>query len=79
VDRGPYRWVRHPNYVAVVAEGIAVPLLHTAWLTAAAFTALNAALLVVRIRCEERALAAHMGYAERLGARPRFVPRLPGG
>ncbi|HEY3450650.1 MAG TPA: isoprenylcysteine carboxylmethyltransferase family protein [Myxococcales bacterium] len=79
VERGPYRWVRHPNYVAVVVEGIAVPLLHTAWITALAFTVLNAALLVVRIRCEERALATHMGYAERFGERPRFLPRLLGG
>ncbi|GAB2927824.1 isoprenylcysteine carboxyl methyltransferase family protein [Nonomuraea fastidiosa] len=57
VDRGPYRWFRHPNYVAVVAEGIALPLVHTAWVTAVAFTAVNAALLAVRIRVEERALA----------------------
>ncbi|MFC5835627.1 isoprenylcysteine carboxyl methyltransferase family protein [Nonomuraea insulae] len=57
VSRGPYRWLRHPNYVAVVAEGIALPLVHTAWLTAAAFTVANAVLLTVRIRVEERALA----------------------
>lgn len=57
VTGGPYRWLRHPNYVAVVVEGIALPLVHTAWLTAAIFTALNAALLTVRIRCENAALA----------------------
>lgn len=57
VDGGPYRWLRHPNYVAVVAEGLALPLVHGAWVTAAAFTALNAALLVIRIRCEDAALA----------------------
>ncbi|MCP3822741.1 isoprenylcysteine carboxyl methyltransferase family protein [Streptomyces sp. A3M-1-3] len=57
VAGGPYRWVRHPNYVAVVAEGLALPLVHGAWVTAAVFTALNAALMVVRIRCEEAALA----------------------
>lgn len=58
VDRGPYRvrWLRHPNYVAVVAEGIALPLVHTAWTTATAFTALNAWLLAVRIRTENAAL-----------------------
>ena len=56
VARGPYRLLRHPNYVAVVVEGIALPLVHTAWLTAVAFTALNVPLLAVRIRCEERAL-----------------------
>ena len=79
VDRGPYRLVRHPNYVAVVVEGLALPLVYGAWITALVFTVLNAALLVVRIRCEEDALAAHMGYAERLGGRPRFLPRLLGG
>jgi methyltransferase len=56
VTRGPYRFLRHPNYVAVAVEGIALPLVHTAWLTATVFTALNAWLLTVRIRCEERAL-----------------------
>ncbi|MFF0386380.1 isoprenylcysteine carboxyl methyltransferase family protein [Streptomyces sp. NPDC004286] len=57
VARGPYRLLRHPNYVAVVAEGLALPLVHTAWVTAAAFTVLNAAVLTVRIRCENQALA----------------------
>lgn len=57
ITSGPYRYLRHPNYVAVVAEGIALPLVHTAWLTALAFTLLNATLLTVRIRCENAALA----------------------
>ncbi|MFC4111993.1 isoprenylcysteine carboxyl methyltransferase family protein [Nonomuraea zeae] len=57
VDGGPYRWLRHPNYVAVVAEGLALPLVHTAWLTALAFTLANALLLTVRIRVENAALA----------------------
>lgn len=58
VASGPYRWLRHPNYLAVVSEGIALPLVHGAWLTAATFTALNAVVLSVRIRCENAALAA---------------------
>ncbi|MEU1532929.1 isoprenylcysteine carboxyl methyltransferase family protein [Streptomyces fagopyri] len=58
VTGGPYRLLRHPNYAAVVAEGVALPLVHTAWITAAVFTVLNAVLLTVRIRCENRALAA---------------------
>lgn len=59
VDRGPYRWLRHPNYVAVVVEGLALPLVHTAWVTAVAFTVLNAVLLLrFRIPAEERALRA---------------------
>jgi methyltransferase len=56
VRTGPYRWLRHPNYVAVVAEGVALPLVHTAWLTALVFTVLNGLLLTVRIRCENRVL-----------------------
>jgi methyltransferase len=56
VAGGPYRWIRHPNYVAVVAEGIALPLVHTAWVTALVFTVLNIPLLAVRIRTEETAL-----------------------
>ena len=58
VTGGPYRFIRHPNYVAVVAEGIILPLIHTAWITALAFTILNAWLLTVRIRCEDEALAS---------------------
>ncbi|GAA0593108.1 isoprenylcysteine carboxyl methyltransferase family protein [Streptomyces crystallinus] len=57
ITSGPYWYLRHPNYVAVVVEGLALPLVHTAWLTALVFTLLNAALLSVRIRCESTALA----------------------
>jgi methyltransferase len=56
ISGGPYRWLRHPNYVAVVAEGVALPLVHTAWITAIVFTVLNAVLLTVRIRAEDAAL-----------------------
>ena len=59
VRRGPYRLLSHPNYIAVVAEGVALPLVHTAWVTALVFTLLNAVLLGrFRIPAEERALAA---------------------
>ena len=57
VTGGPYRWISHPNYVAVVVEGIALPLIHACWVTAVVFTVLNAALLSVRIRVENAALA----------------------
>jgi len=57
IDGGPYRLFPHPNYVAVVAEGIALPLVHTAWITALVFTVLNAALLTRRITTENAALA----------------------
>ena len=56
VSRGPYRLMRHPNYLAVIGEGVALPLIHTAWLTALLFSLANAVLLVVRIRCEESLL-----------------------
>lgn len=61
VRSGPYRRVPHPNYVAVVLEGIALPLVHTAWVTAVVFTLANAVLLTVRIRVEERALSSAGG------------------
>jgi methyltransferase len=57
VATGPYRWLRHPNYLAVVVEGAALPLVHTAWITAVVFTVLNALLLRVRIVAEQHALA----------------------
>jgi methyltransferase len=63
VAGGPYRWLRHPNYVAVVVEGAALPLVHGAWVTALCFTLLDAALLTVRLRCENAALAAAPGAA----------------
>jgi methyltransferase len=59
VVRGPYRyrWLPHPNYLIVVVEGIALPLVHSAWITAIAFTVLNAVLLLrFRIPTEDRAL-----------------------
>lgn len=59
VRRGPYRWVRHPNYTAVAAEVAALPLVHSAWLTAIVFSCANALVLTVRIRAENAAL----GYA----------------
>ena len=72
VVRGPYRWVRHPNYVAVILEMIAVPLIHGAWATAVLFTLGNAALLLIRIRTEEQALGAAYGRA--FAETPRFLP-----
>jgi methyltransferase len=51
--------MHHPNYVAVVVEGVALPMVHTAWLTAVCFTLANAALLTVRLRVENSVL----GYA----------------
>ncbi|WP_037685107.1 isoprenylcysteine carboxyl methyltransferase family protein [Streptomyces aureocirculatus] len=56
VTTGPYRWMRHPNYLVVACEGIALPLVHTAWITAFLFTLANTAWLAVRIRTENTVL-----------------------
>ena len=77
VTGGPYRFLRHPNYLAVVLEMAAVPLIQGAWLTALVFSALNAALLAHRIPAEERALGR--AYAEVFSERRRLVPGGPRG
>ena len=56
VRRGPYRWVNHPNYLVVIAEIAVLPLVFGLWQLALIFSALNAAVLTVRIREENRAL-----------------------
>jgi len=56
VTAGPYRVLRHPNYLVVAIELLALPLVHTAYVTAIVFTVLNAILMAVRIPAEERAL-----------------------
>ena len=61
IAAGPYRYLRHPNYAAVIAELVFVPLVNGAWVTAAVFSLLNAALLSVRIRVENRALGYSRG------------------
>ncbi len=61
VRTGVYRWLRHPNYVAVVLELAAIPLIFGAWRTAIAASLVNLVLLSFRIRAEERALATAAG------------------
>ena len=70
VRQGPYRWMAHPNYVAVAVELIAGPLLFGAWRTAAGISMLNLVALSIRIQAEEAALAA-AGGADAPGPRPR--------
>ena len=57
VRRGPYRYLKHPNYVVVAVEILAFPLIFGAWITALVFSILNATLLYVRMREENRSLA----------------------
>ncbi|HSZ84182.1 MAG TPA: isoprenylcysteine carboxylmethyltransferase family protein [Polyangia bacterium] len=75
VTRGPYRWIRHPNYVAVFVELAALPLVHGAWLTALVGSALHAFVLHRRLAVEEAVLAADPHYRAAMGGKPRFVPR----
>ncbi len=76
VARGPYRWLRHPNYVAVAVEFLALPLAGGAWVSGLTLSALNVFALWPRIREEERLLAAVPGYSDAFAGRPRFVPGL---
>ena len=74
ITDGPYRRLRHPNYLAVLVEVVALPLVHGAWLPAIVASIGNAALLGVRVRCEERALGA--AWQAAFAGRPRFFPEV---
>ncbi|HWM90472.1 MAG TPA: isoprenylcysteine carboxylmethyltransferase family protein [Thermoanaerobaculia bacterium] len=74
ITGGPYRWLRHPNYLAVVLEIVSLPLVHTAWLTALVFSLLDGILLRVRIRAEEEGLSRLTDYDAVFSDRPRLIP-----
>jgi methyltransferase len=76
VADGPFRWIRHPNYLAVFLELLALPLVHGAWVTALLGSACHVWVLAQRIRAEEAALLAHPDYQRVMGDKPRFLPRL---
>jgi methyltransferase len=76
VTSGPYGWVRHPNYVAVVIEVFALPMIHTAWITALAGTVADLEILRRRLRVEEGVLMADLAYRAAMGAKPRFLPKV---
>jgi len=77
VTSGPYRWIRHPNYVAVFVELTALPLVHGAYLTAIAGALLHAAILHRRIELEESVLMADEAYRRAFAGKPRFLPYAP--
>lgn len=73
---GPFRFVRHPNYAAVFAEMLALPLIHTAWITAVAGSVAHIAVLAQRLSTEERVLSADPDYRSAMAGKPRFLPGL---
>jgi len=76
VTAGPFRWIRHPNYVSVFVELVTLPLIHTAWLTAAWAAPGNLWVLRRRIAVEEKILLADPQYREMMANKPRFLPKL---
>jgi methyltransferase len=76
VATGPYRWIRHPNYLAVLIEFSAVPWALGAWRSWIFLNLVHMPVLLRRIRAEERLLAEIPGYREHMLAKGRFLPRL---
>jgi methyltransferase len=76
IQSGPYRYIRHPNYVAVLLELAFLPLLAGAWLTAALGTGLHLVVLRQRIRHEESVLNQSAEYRSVMAGKPRFVPHM---
>jgi methyltransferase len=74
VSDGPYKWVRHPNYTAVFGEMLALPLIHTAWVTAVVGTLCHVLVLRRRVVLEESVLMQHPGWRAAFADRPRFLP-----
>jgi methyltransferase len=76
VTSGPFRYVRHPNYAAVFAEMLALPLIHTAWITATVGAMAHIGVLSQRLSTEERVLFANADYRAAMTGKPRFLPGL---
>jgi methyltransferase len=74
VTSGPYRWIRHPNYVAVLSEIAATPLIAKCYFTFAVVIILFSVTLALRIRKEEAALKEHTNYGDQMIVRRRFLP-----
>ncbi len=74
VTTGPFRWIRHPNYLAVMLELGALPLVHGAWVTAVVASLANCWVLSQRLAIEEAVLFTHPAYRAVFGQKPRFVP-----
>ncbi|HEY6475693.1 MAG TPA: isoprenylcysteine carboxylmethyltransferase family protein [Polyangia bacterium] len=74
VTGGPYRFVRHPNYVAVFCELLALPLVHGAYLTASVGALLHLLILRRRVTLEESILMSDESYRRAFAGKPRFLP-----
>ena len=76
VDRGPYRWVRHPSYSGLIVFFVGLGLALSNWLSLALVVVVPAVGLAVRIRTEEKALLTSLGepYRQFCGSRPRLFP-----
>jgi methyltransferase len=74
VAKGPYRFIRHPNYLVVTIELFVIPLIFGAYVTAALFTILNFLMLRIRIAAEEKALIELTNYESSHGNKHRFFP-----
>jgi methyltransferase len=72
VTHGIYRYIRHPNYVGVVLELVALPAIFGAWITAVVCSIANGVILCIRIRAEEVALEAAGGYKQAFAHTGRF-------
>ncbi|MBW4552040.1 MAG: hypothetical protein KME35_13175 [Aphanocapsa sp. GSE-SYN-MK-11-07L] len=75
IDTGIYRYLRHPNWLGVSLEIVALPLIHGAYLTAIGFSVANAILIVWRIRAEEKALSEDSNYAQLFKDHPHLIPK----
>jgi methyltransferase len=76
ISSGPFRYVRHPNYAAVFVEMIALPLIHTAWITALVGALAHLVILSLRLSVEDPVLLSNPEYAAVMGSKPRFLPGL---
>jgi methyltransferase len=74
IHKGIYRYIRHPNYLGVMLEIIALPLIHTAYVTAFCFALAFGVLIGFRIREEESALSKTSNYQAVFQGLPRFLP-----
>jgi methyltransferase len=76
ITAGPFRWIRHPNYVGVFVELVAIPLIHTAWVTAVFAAVGDVFVLRNRLRIEEPVLEAAPAYRVLMSGKPRFLPKI---